>query len=193
MIESVYPDYYGVPRNEWGEGEWVNEPDRLQWVDKLSGYYCLIHRNVTGALCGYVSIPEQHCLHGIYYHAEITEFNDFLDHPFISIESFFDCHGGITFSGESTKEATENFGIGLAGFLENNLWWLGFDCGHAGDYCPTIEANYKKLKLPAIINLIEVPIYRNIDYVKSQCMELAFKLKSFDNLIIRKRIEKAEK
>ncbi len=89
-------------KNEnWGSGEWDNEPDKLNWVDEYSGYECEIIRTPKmGHLCGYVVIPESHHLHGVSYddiegvsvHGGLT-FSDFRENE--KYEVGFDCaHSG---------------------------------------------------------------------------------------------------
>lgn len=36
------------------DGEWKDEPDKIQWQDEATGFPCLIVRGPSGALCGYV-------------------------------------------------------------------------------------------------------------------------------------------
>jgi hypothetical protein len=100
------------------------------------GLPCLIVRNdFGGVLCGYVGVPEGHP----WYHKNYEQIkND--DQVFV--------HGHTPKPGESDK-----------------VWWLGFDCGHAGDIVPK-----KRDVLPS---LYKFGVYRNIDYVKSECEKLA--------------------
>ena len=39
---------------------WLNEPDKANWIDEATGLDCMIHRGQSGALCGYVGVPESH-------------------------------------------------------------------------------------------------------------------------------------
>lgn len=65
------------------EREWENEPNRKEW--EHAGFKCVINRTShSGALCGYVGIPEEHPAYG-------KDYNDLPD---------FDVHGGLTFSKE---------------------------------------------------------------------------------------------
>ncbi len=47
---------------EWGAGPWVTEPDRVEWQNEETGYWCLANRNwrITGSWCGYVAVPKDH-------------------------------------------------------------------------------------------------------------------------------------
>jgi hypothetical protein len=70
---------------------------------------CLIRRNHSLALCGYVVITSDNKLYGLDYDSIYSKVN-------ISV------HGGLTYSDE-----------GESG------WVIGFDCAHAGDLCPAFE------------------------------------------------------
>ncbi len=67
---------------------------------------CIIKRNTTLALCGYVVITSDNKLFG-------------LDYDVIYSKLDVSVHGGLTYSDE-----------GEGG------WIIGFDCAHAGDLCP---------------------------------------------------------
>ncbi|MDP1712918.1 MAG: hypothetical protein Q8K86_10740 [Candidatus Nanopelagicaceae bacterium] len=57
-----------------------------------------------------------------------------------------DVHGGLTYSRQET--ATEE-------------WWIGFDCGHAGDFTPSYSRSGS---------------YRTVRYVKKECERLALQV-----------------
>lgn len=60
---------------------------------------------------------------------------------------------------------------------DDNVWWLGFDCAHAGDLSP----KYERL----LNDIVEGPryfrddTYRDIEYVKEQVRNLALQLHTF--------------
>lgn len=56
-----------VDKSGWSRGEWLSEPDKLQWVDADTGLDCLIVRGPIGALCGYVAVKPGHPWHGVEY------------------------------------------------------------------------------------------------------------------------------
>lgn len=76
--------------------------------------------------------------------------DDYCDHLGIQV------HGGITFS--MKKDGGHVF---------------GFDCAHSGDLIPVVEM--KKIML----GIDSYGTYRNIEYVKNECKELAKQLKEF--------------
>lgn len=69
-------------KTTWGDGPWVCEPDKRQWIDAVTEMSCLMVRGPSGAWCGYVGVPEGHPLHGKCY--------DDID---------IEVHGGLTFAG----------------------------------------------------------------------------------------------
>lgn len=149
-----------------GEGEWVTEPDIAEF--QHMGIECKIFRMLVkeycsqeehyslGHLCGYVKIPIGHPFINGYENNE---------NPVHSL----DIHGGITF-GEYWKDGS---------------YWIGFDCGHSGDYQPALEHFNKtdpkmiefRKNFPIDTELLEYsifnPVYRNMDYVIQECKNLA--------------------
>lgn len=115
---SLTPD---LKLKHWGEGEWVNEPDLVNWEYK--NVKCKIlrvtiwdgqnkDRLAFGHLCAYISVPE--------------------DHPWRNLDPFeVDCtaHGGITFGK----------------VREDGNYWIGFDCMHAGDISPCFKELYERM------------------------------------------------
>jgi hypothetical protein len=111
-----------MPKELWPAGPWHKEPDRLEWVDKSTGYPCIALRNMhaTGAWCGYVAIPTSHPYHGVNY-------ND-ID---------LDVHGGLTYSRKCQGDAIT--GVCHESKDEDDVWWLGFDCAHGNDIAPLVS------------------------------------------------------
>ena len=129
-------------------GPWDGEPDKAQWIDEATGFDCLMVRNQFGALCGYVGLPPDHPLHG-------QDYNDVDAHV----------HGGLTFAGPCMEGAPEDQGVchvPEAG-RPDKVWWLGFDCAHAGDWAPDLSRYGNDT-------------YRTFDYVQHQCAVLAGQL-----------------
>ncbi len=114
--------WYTVDKTYWTEGEWLNEPDKAQWINKSNQLDCLIVRNDIGALCGYVGIPPTHK----YFKTDYSDINN------------LNVHGGLTFSGMCRASEDESVGICHIESLAANkiVWWLGFDCAHCCDRVP---------------------------------------------------------
>ena len=104
-----------------------------------AGYKCVVTFGAMGHRCGYVGIPKNHALYGKGYdeHLEIKKsdigdreisgifplFSACLDEDErIRIEAYFQCHGGITYAGGGENSEYP---------IKSDLWWFGFDCGHA--------------------------------------------------------------
>lgn len=145
-------EYKFMDKSKWTAGEWQSEPDKIQWTDEATGLPCIIKRNDHGSWCGYVGVPEGHKLFG----------KDFMETESLSV------HGGITYTDFCTKEDPEHGICHIPGPGEpDRVWWLGFDCAHAGDYVPAFADTMKRLGGK----------YRNLSYVKAETARLAKQLK----------------
>jgi len=135
-------------KSSWAVGPWQSEPDKAQWTDEGSGLPCLIVRaKGSGSLCGYVGISSTHPFFGKCY-------SD-LD---------LDVHGGLTFASKCMEDNKEQ---GVCHIVEmgedDDVWWFGFDCAHAGDYVPQY-------------GLDDISNYRDWAYLRAQCAQLAEQL-----------------
>ena len=94
-------------KGDWGPGPWQDEPDKAQWVDEDTGMDCLLVRNRSGALCGYVAVPEGHPLYRVGYNdctkGDECDEDGCWDH---SPDGMVEVHGGLTFS-DSCHEPSE--------------------------------------------------------------------------------------
>lgn len=142
------------------EGEWNSEPDKIQWVDEDSGLDCLMHRSPSGAWCGYVGVAEGHPA---------------FEKPYDDVG--VEVHGGLTYADFCQETGDESFGICHVPEpgRPHRVWWLGFDCAHAGDVLPAHDA------LPGMDEIrSRFPrhhdIYRNREYVENEVTKLAGQL-----------------
>lgn len=146
-----------IDKTTWGDGPWMREPDKDQWTDDATGLPCLIKRSpVSGALCGYVGVPEGHPWHG----------KDFMD-----VDA--DVHGGLTYAGlcQDGPEAETICHVPAPGEPEP-LYWLGFDCAHVMDVSPGMCADLAAMGIrPPAYPFGE--FYKSIAYVKAECARLA--------------------
>lgn len=153
-----------VDKSKWSRGKWDGEPDKMQWTDEATGLPCLIHRGPSGALCGYVGVAEGHPAFGLEYDSVRVKA------PEDSDDEYPDVHGGLTFSDFCSPEVTDE-GRGIchvAGPGEpDRVWWLGFDCAHGWDFCPSY-ASARELRSDET--------YRDLAYVQWQCRKLAAQL-----------------
>jgi hypothetical protein len=162
--------------------KWEIEPDKLDFVDKNTGYKCAILRHPRHrTLNGYVILPEDHIFYGKVFD-EVWD-NDELRHIKV--------HGGVNFAGYVSEtlwsdcEELKNCD-GLKIFQESD-YMIGFDCGHyndfvPGDWFPSKDSEYYFEPSGAVDYewLAERGIYRDIEYVMRQCKKLAKQLKKID-------------
>lgn len=142
---------YKIDKTRFVRGQWDNEPDRAEWKT-AAGLPALIIRNRMGALCGYVAVLPGHPAHGKGYS---------------EIDGDIDVHGGLTYA----EGCSGNICHVPAPGEPDDVWWLGFDCGHAFDYTPALDT--QKLG-PGDYRRDET--YRDIAYVKAECESLARQL-----------------
>lgn len=157
----------------FGYGEWVEEPDEVAFEYK--GIKCKIHR---------VYKREPYNLKYIFGGHLCGYIQVPSDHPWFNAKyNEIDAvvHGGLTY-GARHDNIIEDF-------------WLGFDCGHAWDIIPSMQAFSKEIKRKTLenIEMLDVPpavsisgvlfkdVYRNIEFVKNECCNLV------DQMLVVKR------
>jgi hypothetical protein len=106
-----------------------------------------------GIWCGYAAVPPGHPYHGKGY--------DDID---------VEVHGGLTYSDKCAGEICHKPEPGEP----DDVWWLGFDCGHAWDYSPGIDKQLADIGLPRPHFPDEA--YRDAAYVRSEVEKLAEQL-----------------
>ena len=145
-----------VDKTSWGPGPWLDEPDKEQFADAASGLPCLVKRSpLGGSLCGYVGVTEDHPWFG-------KDYDD--------VEA--DVHGGLTFAGLCQEGPEDQTVCHIPGPGEpDRIWWLGFDCGHAWDISPAMEAR-ESMRGWAAIRMPDSS-YKTVAYVKAECAGLA--------------------
>ena len=162
-----------------------------------AGYKCVVTFGTMGHRCGYVGIPKNHPLYGKGYddYLEIKK-SDIGDREIsgiiplflacldederIRIGAYFQCHGGITYAGGGENSEYP---------IKGDLWWFGFDCGHAGDKAdltyamqkfPNRQEEYITRLLIENKYTIEDDVIRTEEYVADECKKLAEQLKEFE-------------
>lgn len=167
-------------------------------------YKCVVVFRDNGYRCGYVGIPNGSKLYGKSYMDKLdikmkemygksvgkrgictifcTDFSDKKER--VSLELYFDVHGSLTYSGGGKNSDYP---------IKSDLWWFGFDCGHAGDgidyelamkMFPEEEERYKRLMQ------IDREIYgepderedviRSEEYVAEECKRLADQIMEYE-------------
>jgi len=149
---------YTVDKSGWGFGPWGSEPDKVNWVDPETDLDCMIVRQENhGAWCGYVGVPPEHPLHG----KSDGECSCDKQHKHWDCDAPFyfdlDVHGGVTYANGCDGHVCHVPEPGRP----HDVWWIGFDCCHGGDFAPGIGS------------LFGHAVYRDAAYVRSQCQQLA--------------------
>jgi hypothetical protein len=147
----MIPEEHKVDRKGWDAGPWDNEPDYISWTDAETGMPCLIVRNRLGALCGYVAVERAHPLYGVEYEAPEV-----------------DVHGGLTYADRCTGHICHVPEPGKP----DDVWWFGFDCSHAFDLSPGMNARMRDIGEPNMSD----ETYKPVSYVTAQCASLARQL-----------------
>ena len=170
-------EWVTADKSAWGEGPWQQEPDKVQWSDEATGLPCLAVRSETmGHWCGYVGVAPGHP------HYEVKWKDDRID---VSV------HGGVTFT--DACQPGEDEATGVCHIPDpgesDQVWWIGFDCIHAGDMAPKMQATLR-LTAPlftatmpgrikeAFAHLWSDDTYKTLDYVTAECADLAGQLKA---------------
>ncbi len=131
----------------------------------------------SGALCGYVGLPPEHLWHGVEYDGCLfgascpsRTGDDRWDTCYEHSPAYrAEVHGGLTYSGYC-QEHDENTGICHVPQpgRPHRVWWLGFDCAHAGDVSPKHESHWRTMPMPA-----GYEVYRDLAYVQAEVTSLA--------------------
>jgi hypothetical protein len=131
---------------QWPPGEWDGEPDRVEWRALGSGLPRLALRNNFGAWCGYVGVPEGHPCFG-------KGWDDDVFHE-------LNVHGGLTYGEQCAGHICHVPRDGEP----DHVWWLGFDCAHAGDIAPGLRLAFGGDR------------YRDVAYIIAEVERLAAQL-----------------
>lgn len=148
----------------WGYGEWVEEPDLLEFEHE--GLKCRIQRIFAKELDGHFSLG-----HLCGYVCIPKEHSKYGKNAFDEFDEM-DIHGGLTY-----------------GEFQNDEYWIGFDCAHAGDIVPSIEALNKTMERPEFMKELANDMkerypncylfnstYKNISFVVGECKALVEQL-----------------
>jgi hypothetical protein len=185
MSRDSYPrrtwHHKHLDKAAWGDGPWVSEPDKMQWVDRATGLDCLIVRSHSSALCGYVGVPEGHPCFGLGYEdARIPE----------AVHAA--AHRELNFAGLCMEGLPEAYGVCHVPHpgRPSRIWWLGFDCNQAWDLCPRrmmdLDGRYEshQARRQSILEKFGIDIdarndpgceetYRTVRYVRERCRRMA--------------------
>ena len=172
--------WHNPERKPSGDGPWNDEADKIAWVDEETEFGCIILRQENGTLSGYVGVGADHPLfgfsdeavpvgisnsvHGGVTYCKTCEVNRFKQEEYGDprVERYTVCHVTRTrvVRNYRTVQATKDE------FEHEDLWWLGFDTDHLGDYVP---AGFDRNNRPD-------DVYRDQAFVYRQIVEFAKRL-----------------
>ncbi len=182
---------------------WETEPDRVDF--EAEGLPCAMRRGYGHAWCGYVGVGQDHPLYGLPKNHPLKLPKEWFDNRRISQQGFGPLDLFIQVM--SGKELDEACPIGLAFEVHGgvnyanhrddgdpDLWWFGFDCGHAGDLVPAMLGQPNPV-MDALLNTLPKEVrgsirgqmarvvYRDQQYVVGECQSLAAQLQAIVPLI----------
>lgn len=145
------------------DGPWQHEPDRVEF--RHGGLPCLLKRAPYGQWCGYVGVPPGHPWH---------------KKSFGSVPA--QVHGDLTY-GKSCDEELAVCHIPQPG-ESDDIWWLGFDCGHRDDCVPRGDEARMQVRMQNMFSIFgssyEEPDlgtidgeYRDVAFVRAETIKLA--------------------
>jgi hypothetical protein len=194
---------------------WENEPDSLDF--EADGLPCAMRRNGRyGTWCGYVGVGEGHPLFGLPYNHPLklpaswfegrkvdegTGPMDIFMHIISGAKSIDDAcpislalhvHRGCNYADDH-----------VPGSKPDGRWWFGFDCGHAGDYMPDKTPNMQQIMdemvdsmpehvratMREIVRKSATGVYRDQQYVVSECQSLAAQLNAIVGVLNRENVD----
>ncbi len=174
--------WHNEDRKPSGDGPWNDEADKVAWLDEATGFGAILLRQENGTLSGYVGVGPDHPLfgftadavpvgisntvHGGVTYGKECEVNRFEQEEYGDprTERYTVCHVTYTkvFRNYRTVQSTEDE------FEHEDLWWLGFDTDHLGDYIPKgINRDNRK-----------EDVYRDQAFVYGQIVAFAKRLKA---------------
>lgn len=165
MGDKMSEEVYVVDKTDWPEGEWMTEPDKVQWRTAAGLPGLVVRSEHYGSLCGYVGVPREHPRYGLSHWDEVM----------------VDCtaHGGfpVNYSAECQSDGPVCH-VPEPG-QPADIWWFGFDCYHAFDFAPAVAA--RDAQNPDMPDWLhhrqdDYCFYRNLEYVQAEVEALALQL-----------------
>lgn len=188
-----------IPKEEWEPGPWHEEPDEAHW--RYRDQFCFMLRGPFGSWNGYVAVLPGHPFWGKHQSEcilnceprfiELPTGNTSLDVSWRRMlesgrvnRETYDCHhhlgylievhGGITWASYANE-------IIRHPDADDLTWCIGFDCGHAWDVAPGMDAVMREMRKQhpeyglSPMSELRIPdsVYRDFAYVQKQVNNLA--------------------
>jgi len=139
--------------------------NKVEKIGKAYGLPIVVVVNPMGFRCGYVGVPKGHPLYG----ADLGDPIPFLK---ASPGSYFEVHGGITYAGGGDYPIDN----------PSEFFWLGFDCCHCYDGIDLTLTSEEYLQAYQKYPRNSTGEVRSLDYVLSECNNLAKQLRSVEEM-----------
>jgi hypothetical protein len=154
------------------------------------GLRCIVLAVPMGHRCGYVGVPQGHPLHGLAYgdgspvlkaawekakegpigkRGILSVLLAPCEGDLPKVDSVFDVHGSITYSGGDNKYPV----------VSDGLWWFGFDCAHCDDGKDESLMSEEYLAIHHRYPSWDRGEVRTEEYVAVECIRLAEQLAAF--------------
>lgn len=167
-------------KSTWGPGPWQRERDFAEWQDTTTGYNCCIARHGSnGHWCGYVECPEGHPLRGKSYSERVPAPKGLRDRQVRVDEDLNAIQllcASLHCNEDMSEAAPELFLFVHGGLTFSQGAWFGFDCAHAGDLSPGLNATLRGMGMERESSLRLGNVYRDEAYVIGECERLAKQL-----------------
>lgn len=133
-------------------GKWKNEPDICSWTKyDLS---CLAIRDMSlGTWKGFVGIGIAHPLY-------FMDLESILKEPQM-IDAFLAIYGGISSAGKLPSKYKD---------YADNLWWIGCETSHGGDYMPLLKIDTSDLDMA---KMLSGQTYKDLVFIRNETNKLA--------------------
>lgn len=154
----------------------MREEKRFPVLEKdyyKNGCHCIIVFTKNGVRNGYIGIPKSNKMYGVRYDEKSPLLRRKDNHPFngnymglfsflldednqtLNPSMYFSAHCGFTFSDYIDWDAGYN--------EKKDLWYFGFDCGHAGD-----KSDYQKAYEYGLIGKKSLDYYLQLDTIPNE-------------------------
>lgn len=167
---------YVVDKSKWGPGVWQAEPDRVDFIH--AGFACLALRHPGhGYWCGYVGVPPAHPFYGkVWSEAPVSVAELGAAVNYSALCSGLICHEP-------------------APGMSHDVWWFGFDFGHAFDLAPGSDAAIRELigheRFRSEARCLH-EVYRALPYVRRVIVRVADALAAFEPEILPEAAEQCD-
>ena len=179
--------YHTMTLKGFNMNAWENEPNEDAF--EASGLSCIMKRDHNLVWTGHVGVPPSHALFRQRRDVLVEVPSDAVGLPVdVKRVCMADVHGIVPPAIKAgnlplSVLVAVHGGLWSTGVRAENpeLWFFGFQCGHAGDYRPADPSNQQARQNAATTERPYTPDnYRTYDYARKECEGLAAQLAALD-------------